>query len=846
MSHYKPAINVFWTKILPFGTDEVILQAEIEKSQIPYNIAMKIRHILALALAALTSGSAAAAEPTGFYDSCKGKGGNNLLDALHSKIGPHTKVSYDGLYDVYKTSDVHPDGTVWDMYSTKNWGTWSRATKCGNYHGVGDCINREHSMPKNWWGGGKQEQYSDAYHLYPTDGYVNGRRSNYPFGECANGTTFSNGSIKGLGRLGTSTFPGYSGQVFEPDDQYKGDFARTYFYMAACYNDRISSWSSPMLAGNDYPVFKSWAIDLLLKWHREDPVSDKETVRNDAVYAWQKNRNPFIDHPELAEYIWGDKKTSIWNGSDEPADGSFTLPVDGSTIDMGLAAVGIPVSTTVTVRGKDLRSNVTITADQGLSVSPATLTASQANAGANVTLTWTLPQAASYSANLTVASGNAKSTAKVTVRAQEGLPAAPATLVAAESFQANWTYIGDDINGHYSLDVRQAGTSIDGYPRNVDAAAGSYLVDGLDEKTTYTYTLSSATLTSNTVSVTTGERLPYIQFLYDGVLEFTSEPGVPSDPEEILVEIDNIDTDITVSVAAPFEISSDRTNWNRTITLSPEEDRIYMRLNSANDGGYSTVISASAGTYSTESGIIYGTCTDDTPADFIETFEANFAKTYTNGEYQGSAAKWNFYNIGVVGPESQGDRIYAGEKSCRFGKDSSSSLEMLEDKALGAGNVSFYACRWRNNQGNNDPAAVLAVYYSTNHGDTWEHAGDVNIDATEYTLYTVPVRVVGNIRVRIAQVKGSRLHLDDVAITNYKETGINDPSSTYYTWDAYSPAAGTLCVEASEPVTVAVHGIDGITYVATDTIAAGTATYELPAGLYIIVVDGQSRRVLVK
>lgn len=176
---------------------------------------MKIRHILALALAALTSGSAAAAEPAGYYDSCKGKGGSNLLTALCSKISSHTNVGYNGLYGVYETSDVHPDGTVWDMYSTKNWGTWSHVTKCGNYSGVGSCINREHSVPQSWFNEASPMK-SDAFHVYPTDGKVNGQRSNYPYGECAGGTTLSNGSIKGLGRLGTSTFPGYSGRVFEP------------------------------------------------------------------------------------------------------------------------------------------------------------------------------------------------------------------------------------------------------------------------------------------------------------------------------------------------------------------------------------------------------------------------------------------------------------------------------------------------------------------------------------------------------------------------------------------------------------------------------------------------------
>lgn len=228
---------------------------------------------------------------------------------------------------MYKDSDCYP-GTnqIWDMYSTKKW-TYS-SEQCGSsgYSAVGDCYNREHSMPKSWFNS-DSPMYSDGFHIYPTDGKVNSQRSNFPFGECANGTTLSAPSgIQALGKLGASTFSGYTGTVFEPVDEYKGDFARTYFYMAACYNDRIASWNSDMLANNSYPCFTTWAVNLLLKWHRQDPVSEKETNRNDAVYGYQKNRNPFIDHPELAEYIWGDKIGTGWEpgGTVTPA---ITLPV---------------------------------------------------------------------------------------------------------------------------------------------------------------------------------------------------------------------------------------------------------------------------------------------------------------------------------------------------------------------------------------------------------------------------------------------------------------------------------------------------------------------------------------
>ena len=124
-------------------------------------------------------------------------------------------------------------------------------------------------------------------------------------------------------------------------------------------------------------------------------------------------------------------------------------------------------------------------------------------------------------------------------------------------------------------------------------------------------------------------------------------------------------------------------------------------------------------------------------------------------------------------------------------------------------------------------------------------AGSVTIAATTYTQYSVPVNVGGTVRVRLQQTEGQRLHLDNVAISNYKDSGLNDPTDEYYSWDAYSPAAGTLRIESAADARADVHGVDGITYVSGARIS-GEATFELPAGLYVVVIGGQSRRVLVK
>ena len=236
-----------------------------------------------------------------YYLSANGKSGATLKTALNKIIKNHTDVGYKGLYDVYETAD-DKNGQVWDMYSTCTW--YHGNKKCGNYSNVCDCYNREHTIPQSWFDE-RTPMKSDAFHVYPTDGKVNGIRSNYPHGE----TNASPIGGKALGKLGKSSVSGYSGTVYEPDDEYKGDIARTYFYFGTCYEDQLSSFDrNDVLTGDTYPSLTFWFYNLMLKWHREDPVSDKELVRNEAVYKYQKNRNPFIDYPELAEHIWGNKK----------------------------------------------------------------------------------------------------------------------------------------------------------------------------------------------------------------------------------------------------------------------------------------------------------------------------------------------------------------------------------------------------------------------------------------------------------------------------------------------------------------------------------------------------------
>jgi endonuclease I len=242
--------------------------------------------------------------PAGYYDPADGLYGTPLQAALHEIIKGHTVVTYQSLWYYFESTDKKPDGTVWDMYSDVPGGTppyvyYFNTSQCGTYHVEGDCFNREHSWPKSWFGGEVEPMYTDLFHLYPVDGYVNGMRNDNPYGEVSSPTyTSENGSM-----IGANTTPGYTGKVFEPLDGYKGDLARTYFYMSTRYYTEDSGWpGSDAVTGSQ---LKPWALNMMLIWNSEDPVSQKEIDRNNAVYAVQNNRNPFIDHPEFAQNIWG-------------------------------------------------------------------------------------------------------------------------------------------------------------------------------------------------------------------------------------------------------------------------------------------------------------------------------------------------------------------------------------------------------------------------------------------------------------------------------------------------------------------------------------------------------------
>ncbi len=246
--------------------------------------------------------------PTGYYDGTDGLSGAALKTKLSQIItNGHQDKGYN--WNVFATSDrdkyYENDNSVLDIYSENPTGidpykfTISN-DQCGSYSGEASCYNREHTIPKSTFDD-RTPMHNDYHHLLPTDGYVNGRRSNWPYGEVGSATwTSKNGS-----KLGSSKLNGYNGTVFEPINEFKGDIARIYFYFATRYQSQITGFNYAMYDGSTFKVFAEPFLSMLLRWHQQDPVSQKEIDRNKAVYTYQGNRNPYIDHPEYIAQIWG-------------------------------------------------------------------------------------------------------------------------------------------------------------------------------------------------------------------------------------------------------------------------------------------------------------------------------------------------------------------------------------------------------------------------------------------------------------------------------------------------------------------------------------------------------------
>ncbi len=467
-------------------------------------------HLLCSLLIAFSFLSAGAAIPAGYYSALNGKSESALKTALYQIINPHTLVSsYQNLPQYFQKTDVYPNSSRWwDMYSND-------PLYAPDFRG----LNREHSLPKSWWGGSQSTPaYTDLNHLYPSEAAANQAKNNYPLGKVTGNTKFNNGVCK----VGPGQNSGGAQYVFEPADEYKGDFARTYFYMVTCYQNM--SWKyTYMCRDGVYPSLQQWAIDLLLQWHRADGVSQKELDRNEQVFLIQNNRNPFIDYPELAEYIWGNKKGQAFTTPDSPdepgGEANLITPPNGMTLDFSQTAAGHTSTAQLQFKGEYLRGDMELSVG-GLNRSYFTLStdrvasgAANSESGTWITVTYKPQTTGEHTANLIITDGGLDEGSRIVKLRGECLPvpelsavtATDATDLTDDTYTANWNIPANEVIDYYVVTLRRYsnGTYIE---EELTAEENSLEITGFSAYEYDTYSVRSARLgvlsePSNTITV---------------------------------------------------------------------------------------------------------------------------------------------------------------------------------------------------------------------------------------------------------------------------------------------------------------------------------------------------------
>lgn len=464
-----------------------------------------MRHTFLLTLALCSAAAAMADVPSTYYARLNGKTGAELKQAAYEIIYPHTKVSsYSNLPSYFQTTDVYPESMKWwDMYSNV-------VRYAPSFSG----LNREHSMPKSWWKVGGDVEYTPAYvdlnHLYPADGPANQAKSNYPLGTVNMSATVTfNNNVSTIGAP-VSGQGGGAKYVYEPADEYKGDFARTYFYMVTCYQNL--QWNSSylwMLQRNTYPTLTSWAVDLLLAWHRQDPVSQKEIDRNEAVWGFQNNRNPFIDFPDLAEYIWGRHVGEPFQteGGAIGGDPELTAPVNGTTLDFGQVAVGSTAKALLFFKGTGLTSPLSISlggADRAMfSIPENTISKELVNApgGYYLQVSYTPTATGQHNARILIYDGGLPGTGMYVYFKGEALDvprlstltAHEAADVKGDSYLASWTKAPETVDFYVVTRTRYL-TDGNTVTEELETEETELLITEFDASSQETYSVQSSRL----------------------------------------------------------------------------------------------------------------------------------------------------------------------------------------------------------------------------------------------------------------------------------------------------------------------------------------------------------------
>jgi len=471
----------------------------------------------------------------GYYDKMDGKRKEALKSAAKECVYRHQMLQYYELPTYWQFSDVYPDKVDgcerwWEMYSDNIY--LIRRDQSAKSSFSANHMQREHAVPKSWWkSGGSVEYtpaYSDMWNLYPSDASANQAKLNYPLGTTDN-PSFDNG----VTRVGPAA-PGQGGgsaYVFEPANEYKGDFARAFFYMATVYDDLPWVYNYMFTQGS-YPTLVTWARETLLQWARFDPVSQKEIDRNDAVEVSQGNRNPFIDFPELAEYIWGTRTAETFIISEQAGgvvtppitgDPEISKPINGESLDFGQTAVGATKNVPLEINGQNLTSPLSVRIVGNNSDSFATslsqIPASNINIGNTflLNISFTPQTIGRHTARLLLYDGGLHDGHNIAVTLiGEALPkpdlsqltAYPATGVTETGYTASWNTAPEVVDYYILSRSREGSSGEEESSEEIEVNGTSFTVNDARPDSRESYKVCSSRLGyrsewSNTVTVNT-------------------------------------------------------------------------------------------------------------------------------------------------------------------------------------------------------------------------------------------------------------------------------------------------------------------------------------------------------
>ena len=713
-----------------------------------------------------------------YYRKAEGLRGTELKEALHNLIQRTFVLDYGGgvgkTWSGFWQTDQMEDMQVRDRYSNTVRYFNPDMSAVSN-------MNIEHIWANSWWGHVKNNAYQDLFNLYPADATANGRKSNNPIGIVDGTIAYTNGVTK----VGKST--SYRADslitVWEPADQWKGDFARTYFYMATCYSHMTSLWTTTegllTVDPNSPLLMRPWVYNLMLEWAEADPLDEIEQERCDAICEIQGNRNPFVDYPELCYYIWGDKADEQFYCTEEHGAEIF-VPAASEEIDFGLHPLSRPFSAKVQVRGRGLDEGAQLIADdEHFALSQFVLSSDEINQGTDVSISVTPSEEGTYTTLLLLEGSGYVQQSPLTVSFVDGIPAYPATdivcAVSSRRFNANWMNYEPDAT--YTLNVYTKDANGQPQPFGTYTTTDTtYQVRNVQPNMTYYYKVSiiedgEELVGSNEVTVEMPEVAPVFSVSLDNIA-FTATPGNPSAPTQVSVTAMAVPKYVTeIITSSPFELSSDGEAWSQELTLTGTSPSFFVRFAGAfEEGDYEGEVIVS--TEGLDDRVISVSCNVDATKSFFEDFETGSKGAYAVGEVTCSATSWEMSNALIAADDNALDKKCVRMKG--YVKSGSTittpaHIMMTTDKVNGCDSLWFCAGSY-----GNDTGVKMTVSYSTDGGQTWTKVVS-SLSVGTMQRYGFKINRDGNIRLKFESENtgNKRVNIDNVQMSDWEDpTGI--------------------------------------------------------------------------